>query len=62
VTQLRYGILPFASLHVALHNGKQPSAETVMRALDEAYASLRAKFGRAALDLDGKLIGSISDS
>jgi hypothetical protein len=62
VSQLRYGILPFASLQLALRNGKQPSEEAVRRAVDDAYANLRAKFGRAALDLDGNLIGSISDS
>jgi hypothetical protein len=60
VSQLRYGILPFASLHLALPNGKKPSEEAVLRAVDAACANLRTQFGEAALDLDGKLIGSIS--
>jgi hypothetical protein len=61
-SKLRYGILPFASLHLAHTNGKQPSEDAVMRAVDDAYADLRTRFGAAAVDLNGTLIGSISET
>jgi hypothetical protein len=53
--------LPFASLHLAHANGKQPPEDTVMRAVEDAYVDLRTRFGDAAIDLNGTLIGSIPE-
>src|SRR5436189_46047 len=46
---LPYGILPYATLSLALRNGKQPLRALVDEAAHRAYDKLRSRFGEAAL-------------
>ena len=57
--KLKYGVQQYASFRVALPNGKQPSRGVAEAAVQQAYAKLKTRFGDAALDLNGTLIGSI---
>jgi hypothetical protein len=57
--KLKYGVQQYAAFRLALPNGKQPSRDVVEAAVQQAYAKLKKRFGDAALDLNGTLIGSI---
>ena len=59
VSKLKYGVLPYGWLRLALRNGKEPTREAVEQAVDDAYVVLRKRFGEVALELNGTLIGSI---
>jgi hypothetical protein len=56
---LPYGVLPYASYLVSLPNGKTPGEEVVVAAVEDAVHRLRKTFGIAALDLNGRLFGSL---
>jgi hypothetical protein len=60
--KLKYGVQQFASFRLALPNGKQPSRDVVEAAVQQAFAKLKKRFGDAAVDLNGKLIGSIRET
>src|SRR4051812_36374543 len=57
VSTLPYGELPYASYRVSLRNGRLPTREVVEGAAQSACTKLKARFGAAALDLNGTLIG-----
>jgi hypothetical protein len=56
---IEYGVQRYASFRLALPNGKQPSEDVVEAAVNQAYAKLKTRFGDAAVDLNGTLIGAI---
>jgi hypothetical protein len=54
-----YGELPYASFRVSLRNGGQPTREVVEAAAQAACTKLKTRFGAAAIDLNGTLIGEL---
>lgn len=53
--------MPLGWWRMSLRNGKVPSREVVEAAVQDYYAKMRTKFGEAALDLNGRLIGSLAE-
>jgi hypothetical protein len=46
---------------VSLRNGKTPDEGSVVQAVEAAAQDLRVRFGKAALDLNGRLFGALSE-
>lgn len=60
-SKLPHSVLPYGTLVVSLLDGKAPTGEVVETAVIEAVAALKKRFGVAALDLNGKLYGSLPE-
>jgi hypothetical protein len=59
--RLPYGRLPYSTMFVSLGNGKTPDEAAVVQAVEVVVKDLRARFGRAALDLNGRLFGALPE-
>jgi hypothetical protein len=60
-SRLPYGRLPYSTMLVSLRNGKTPDEGSIVEAVEAAAKDLRSRFGRAAVDLNGRLFGALPE-
>ena len=59
IASLRYGVLPYATVRMSMANGKVPSSPIAANAVAEALRKLQTRFGCAALEFEGALLGAL---